>query len=443
LISVKLASLFNVGTIANGVVKAGAAKVVISGFNGGTGASPKSSLKYTGLPWEYGLYQTHVNLLQNDVRTKTLIQVDGQIKSGYDVIAAAILGADEFGIGTMALIGVDCIGCKMCHTNKCPKGITTQDTTLRQKLNTDTTPLKTYLTYLARQTRELMAAMGVKSLQELRGRTDLISIPDNNPYHLTLNWLEAHPCTESVTLQTPDYSSDILQPDMLNVVKSTQRTLGVGLVSDEVQTFKTYGYAGQSYGAFMNQTVNLIHEGYANDYVGKGLSGGLVVVKVDETIRELSLQNPEMINEHFIAGNTILYGATQGSCYIEGRVGERFAVRNSGVTAVNHGMGVHACEYMTGGVVVSLGGVEGNIGAGMTGGLLFVYKPSNLAQKLNTSYVGIYEMTDAHVSVLKQTLQDYVAKTGNVLASNILANFEAEVTHFNLVTSADYYQLSL
>ena len=193
----------------------------------------------------------------------------------------------------------------------------------------------------------------------------------------------------------------------------------------------------------MNESVELIHTGYANDYVGKGLSGGRITVKVNETIRQLEEENPEYINHHLIAGNTILYGATSGTCYLEGRVGERFAVRNSGATAINHGMGVHSCEYMTGGVVISLGDVDANIGAGMTGGLLFIYKPSDLNLKLNTAYVNVFEMKEEHRQILSAVLQDYVIKTNNTLASKILVNFEEEALNFTLITSSDYYELEL
>ena len=441
MVSVKLASLANVGTIANGVVKAGAGKVVISGFNGGTGASAKSSLKYTGLPWEYGLYQAHKSLLENDVRHETLIQVDGQIKSGYDVIMGAILGADEFGFGTMCLVMVDCIGCKQCHTNKCPAGITTQDGKLRTRLKQDPTLLKTYLTFVARQTRELMASLGVKSLAELRGRTDLIQIPDANPYHFKLDWLQ--PMVAPVNMAPQKVKASLLDVSRPLTINTSLRTFGVEYVSEQNRTIETDGYAGQSFGAFINESVELIHTGYANDYVGKGLSGGAITVKVNETIRKKADANPAYINEHLIAGNTILYGATSGTCYLEGRVGERFAVRNSGATALNHGMGVHACEYMTGGVVVSLGQADSNIGAGMTGGLLFLYKPVNLADKLNPAHVKAFEMKDRHIEILKETLTDYVSKTNNQLATQILTQFEEELHNFILVTSDDYYQLEL
>lgn len=443
IVSVKLASLANVGTIANGVVKAGAKKVVISGFNGGTGASPKSSLKYTGLPWEYGLFQTHKSLLENDVRHETLIQVDGQIKSGYDVILGAILGADEFGFGTMCLVMVDCIGCKQCHTGKCPAGITTQNEALRSRLKEDPTMLKTYMTFVARQTRELMVNLGVRTLAELRGRTEFIQIPKENPHHLKLDWLESLPVTQEMSVINPTLKAVHMTMNEVNPIDTYLRTLGVQLVSEEARTFETYGYAGQSFGAFINESVELIHTGYANDYIGKGLSGGKITVKADETTRQKADQDLLYTNHHLIAGNTILYGATSGTCYLEGRVGERFAVRNSGAIAVNHGMGVHACEYMTGGVVVSLGSVQANVGAGMTGGLLYLYKAKYLDEKLNKTYVKAFDMKERHIEILKETLTDYVAKTNNQLATKILRNFDQEVSNFTLVTSADYYQLEL
>lgn len=193
----------------------------------------------------------------------------------------------------------------------------------------------------------------------------------------------------------------------------------------------------------MNDSVELIHTGYANDYVGKGLSGGRITVKADETTRQKADCDFMYTNHHLIAGNTILYGATSGACYLEGRVGERFAVRNSGATAVNHGMGVHACEYMTGGAVVSLGSVQANVGAGMTGGLLYLYQAKYLDEKLNKAYVQEFEMKECHIEILKDILIDYVAKTNNQLATKILRDFDQEVSNFTLITSADYYELKL
>ncbi len=440
IISVKLAALHNVGTIANGVVKAGAHKVVISGFNGGTGASAKSSLKSTGLPWEYGLYQTHKTLVENGVREDVILQVDGQIKSGYDIIAGAILGADEFGLGTMSLIGVDCIGCKMCHTNKCPKGITTQDERLREKFHSNPHVLKTYLQFLAKHTQELMAKLGVSHLWELRGRTDLLILPEQ--YEHTLHWLQPIPFIKQVKLNPGKCNQEYLSQEHVVAIINTQRTIGVQQVTGKESTTHTSGYAGQSYGAFLPTGHTLIHEGYANDYVGKGLSGGTIVLCADKTARTRFTSNSQAIHTHFIAGNTLLYGATSGTCFIEGSVGERFAVRNSGAVAVNHGMGVHACEYMTGGVVVCLGSVSHNIGAGMTGGLLFIYKPENITVKLNTD-VQIYPIKQQHQQQLQTILTEYVQISGNIHALNILKNINQEIDNFVLITSEDYYTLSV
>ena len=354
---------------------------------------------------------------------------------------AAIFGADEFGFGTMLLIMLDCIGCKQCHTGLCPKGITTQDEKLRSRLKEDPTMLKTYLTFVARQTRELLANLGVHHLAELRGRTDFLKIPKDNPYHLKFDWLTPLPITKPMNVINPATKSVHLKTDEVNAIDTSMRTLGVQLISDQYQKFETTGYAGQSFGAFINESVELIHTGYANDYVGKGLSGGQITIKVDETTRQKANQNVTYTNHHLIAGNTILYGATSGTCYLEGRVGERFAVRNSGVIAVNHGMGMHACEYMTGGVVISLGMTQTNIGAGMTGGLLYLYQPQNLVEKLNHNYVQVFEMKSCHTKMLKDILTDYVSKTNNPLAVKILNDFKKEVRKFKLITSADYYEL--
>ena len=346
----------------------------------------------------------------------------------------------------MCLVMVDCIGCKQCHTGKCPAGITTQNEALRSRLKEDPTMLKTYMMFVARQTRELMAQLGVRSLAELRGRTELLQIPLQNPHHLKLDWLESLPVETQDGLVTESKTKDLtfFEPsDEPVFIDTTLRTFGVQLVGEKPRTVKTYGYAGQSFGAFINESVELIHTGYANDYVGKGLSGGQITVKADETTRQKSEHDLMYSNQHLIAGNTILYGATSGTCYLEGRVGERFAVRNSGAVAVNHGMGVHACEYMTGGVVVSLGSVGANIGAGMTGGLLYLYQAKNLDENLNKDYVQSFEMKDRHIEILKDVLTDYVTKTNNQLATFILKNFEKELVNFTLVTSADYYELDL
>ncbi len=424
LISVKLASLANVGIIANGVVKAGASKVVISGFNGGTGASPLSSLKYTGLPWEYGLYQTHTNLINNQVRKQTIIQVDGQIKSAYDVISGAILGADEFGIGTMALIGLDCIGCKLCHTNKCPKGITTQDSKLIERLVKDSSLLETYLKYLAKHTRELLAELGYTSLASLKGQTQLISHEVTN---LDLSWLQPT-INEELKLVNKPYNNKSLTSKQ-NLV-NTERCVGVNNNSNSFNTYQTSNYAGQSYGAYLDSSVKLEHFGYANDYVGKGLSGGQIIIK-----------NPTNNYEAIIAGNTCLYGATKGSCYLEGSVGERFAVRNSGGIAINHGMGNHACEYMTGGVVICLGEFGINLGAGMSGGHLYLYKAKDLALKLNQQSVQSFSLKANHQLELIEILKAYEQATNNELVKAILNNIDLELENFTLITSQDYYDL--
>ena len=229
----------------------------------------------------------------------------------------------------------------------------------------------------------------------------------------------------------------------VNTIDSSLRTLGVQLVSDQMRTFETYGYAGQSFGAFMNESVELIHTGYANDYVGKGLSGGRITVKVNETIRQLEEENPEYINHHLIAGNTILYGATSGTCYLEGRVGERFAVRNSGATAINHGMGVHACEYMTGGRVVVLGRTGKNFAAGMSGGIAYVLDlDSRLYQKVNKAMVNIERVTDKYdVQELKGMIQEHVAYTNSEVGKKILDNFKEYLPKFKKIIPEDYEKM--
>jgi glutamate synthase (NADH) large subunit (EC 1.4.1.14) len=384
-ISVKLVSESGVGTIAAGVAKAKADRIVISGCEGGTGASPASSIKHAGLPLEIGLAEVQQTLVLNGLRGQVYLQTDGQLKTGHDIIVAAMLGAEEFGFATSALIVLGCIMMRKCHLNTCPVGVATQNEELRKKFMGRSEYLINYFNFLAEEVREHLAALGVKSLDEVVGRADLLkymkSDANKKVEKLDLSRLmyfpveakenaihrikdQEHKLDDALDISlitTSRMAIDKAMPTvMTKTIKNTNRTVGAmlsgeiakkygnaGLPEDTIQ-FTFTGSAGQSFGAFLAHGVTFKLEGDANDYVGKGLSGGKIIIVPPTT----STFKPE---ENIIAGNTLLYGATSGEIYINGRVGERFCVRNSGAVAVVEGAGDHCCEYMTGGRTVVLG----------------------------------------------------------------------------------------
>jgi glutamate synthase domain-containing protein 2/glutamate synthase domain-containing protein 1/glutamate synthase domain-containing protein 3 len=459
-ICVKLVSEAGVGTIAAGVAKAYADVVLISGHEGGTGASPLSSVKNAGGPWELGLAEAQQVLVRNGLRERVTVRVDGGLKTGRDIVIAAMLGAEEFNFGTAALISLGCRYVRQCHLNTCPVGIATQNEQLRKRFEGKPEHLIAYLNAVAQDIRSILASLGFRSLDEVVGRTDYLqqrSIPD----HPKANTLDL-----SSILVRRDYESEQRyrvwhrndKPDtplddtiLLDVkeaigrhtpviksyaVRNVHRSIGAKLSGEIAYLYgqrglppgtielRLTGSAGQSLGAFLVRGVRILLEGEANDYVGKGLSGGEIVV-VPSPAR---LQAPSDI----IAGNTVLYGATEGSLFLRGRAGERFAVRNSGATAVCEGAGDHACEYMTGGTVLILGTAGRNFGAGMTGGIAFVYDPTHeLEQRTNTEYVRLVRVEEEEdLRLLRTLLHRHNDLTASPRARTILTDWEDEQALF-------------
>ncbi|MGH7005911.1 MAG: glutamate synthase-related protein, partial [Alphaproteobacteria bacterium] len=385
-----------IGTVAAGVAKAKADVILISGHSGGTGASPQSSIKYAGIPWEMGLAEVHQVLALNRLRHRVKLRTDGGLKTGRDVVIAALLGAEEYGLGTSALVAMGCIMVRQCHMNTCPVGVCSQDERLRQKFTGSPEKVINLFSFVAEEVREILASLGARSLSEIIGRTDLLTQVDRGGElldDLDLNPLlaladtggQARYCTLEGRNEVPETLDAQMIKDAKRAleagekiqlaynVRNTQRTIGArlssyitrkfgmtGLPPDNI-TIRLRGSAGQSLGAFAVQGMKLEVFGDANDYVGKGLSGGTIVVRPPAT-------SPIETHRNVIIGNTVLYGATAGKLFAAGQAGERFAVRNSGARAVVEGCGSNGCEYMTGGVVAILGSVGDNFAAGMTGG---------------------------------------------------------------------------
>lgn len=469
-ISVKLVAESGVGTIAAGVVKAKADRIVISGCEGGTGASPAGSIKHAGLPLEIGLAEVQQTLVLNNLRGQVYLQTDGQLKTGHDIIVAAMLGAEEFGFATSALIVLGCIMMRKCHLNTCPVGVATQNEELRKKFIGRSEYLINYFNFLAEEVREHLAALGFKSLDEIVGRSDLLKYRKNDANKKTekidLSRLIYFPseAKENARHRTKEQEyklSDVMDIGLINtsrmaidkampvvmshVIKNTDRAVGAmlsgeiakkqgeaGLPSDTIQcTFQ--GSAGQSFGAFLAHGVSFRLEGDANDYVGKGLSGGKIVIVPPAA----SVFNPE---DNIIAGNTILYGATSGEVYINGKVGERFCVRNSGAVAVVEGAGDHCCEYMTGGRTVVLGTTGRNFAAGMSGGTAYVYNTEgDFDYFCNMEMVELSLIEDTYDSrELHQLISNHYEYTGSSRAKYILDHWSTEVEKFVKVTPIEY-----
>lgn len=469
-ISVKLVSESGVGTIAAGVAKAKADRIVISGCEGGTGASPASSIKHAGLPLEIGLAEVQQTLVLNGLRGQVYLQTDGQLKTGHDIIVAAMLGAEEFGFATSALIVLGCIMMRKCHLNTCPVGVATQNEELRKKFMGRSEYLINYFNFLAEEVREHLAAIGVKSLDEVVGRADLLkymkSDANKKVEKLDLSRLmyfpveakenaihrikdQEHKLDDALDISlitTSRMAIDKAMPTvMTKTIKNTNRTVGAmlsgeiakkygnaGLPEDTIQ-FTFTGSAGQSFGAFLAHGVTFKLEGDANDYVGKGLSGGKIIIVPPTT----STFKPE---ENIIAGNTLLYGATSGEIYINGRVGERFCVRNSGAVAVVEGAGDHCCEYMTGGRTVVLGKTGRNFAAGMSGGVAYVYNiDEDFDYYCNMQMVELTLIEDTYDSrELRQLITNHYNYTNSPLAKYILDNWNTEVEKFMKVTPIEY-----
>ena len=469
-ISVKLVSEVGVGTIAAGVSKAHADVVLISGYDGGTGASPQTSIKHAGLPWELGLAETHQTLVLNNLRSRIVVETDGQMKTGRDVVIAALLGAEEFGFATAPLVTLGCIMMRVCHLNTCPVGVATQDPQLREKFTGDPSHTVNFMTFIAQEVRELMAQLGFRTLDEMVGRTEV---------------LEAKQAVEHWKAKGLDFSKILYQPEvgedvgrycqipqdhgldksldmtvLLDLcqaaivdgepvqetipIKNINRAVGTilgneitkrhweGLPDDTVH-LHFQGTAGQSFGAFVPSGVTMELEGDTNDYLGKGLSGGKIILYPDKA-------STFVAEENVIAGNVALYGATSGEVYIRGIAGERFGVRNSGVNAVVEGIGDHGCEYMTGGKVVVLGLTGRNFAAGMSGGVAYILDESgDFATRCNTSMVGLEKLEDPEeIKDLKQLIQQHVDYTESAIGERVLADWNAMLPKFVKVMPKDY-----
>ncbi|GGO32471.1 glutamate synthase [Gemmobacter aquaticus] len=460
-VTVKLVSASGVGTIAAGVAKAKADIILISGHNGGTGASPGTSIKYAGLPWEMGLTEAHQVLTMNNLRERVTLRTDGGLRTGRDVVMAAMLGAEEYGIGTAALIAMGCIMVRQCQSNTCPVGVCTQDERLREKFTGSADKVVNLITFYAQEVREILASIGARSMDEIIGRADLLSQVSRGSAHL--DDLDLNPLlitvdgAQKITYDrskprnaVPDtldaeivkdgarFFEDGEKMQLSYAVRNTLRTIGTRSSSHIVKRFgmrnslqpdhltvKLTGNAGQSLGAFAVNGLKIEVQGDANDYVGKGLSGGLIVVRPQMT-------SPLVADQNTIIGNTVLYGATDGHLFAAGRAGERFGVRNSGAKVVIEGCGSNGCEYMTGGVAVILGRIGANFGAGMTGGMAYLYDPDGIAEDfINLESLVTCAVSHPHWEAqLKGLIERHAAETGSQKAQRILSNWEAERMNF-------------
>ena len=458
-VCVKLVSESGIGTIAAGVAKAKADVILVSGHSGGTGASPQSSIKFAGTPWEMGLAEVNQVLTLNRLRHRVRLRVDGGLKSGRDIVIAAMLGAEEFGVGTASLVAMGCILVRQCHSNTCPVGVCTQDPALREKFAGTPEKVVNLFSFIAEEVREILASLGVRSIEDVVGRTDMLTQVSRGSPHLDdldLNPLlvqaDSGDATRFCTLEGRNEVPDTLDAQMIKDaravfdegekmqltynIRNTQRAIGARLSSHIVRRFgidglqpghltvRLRGSAGQSLGAFAVQGLKLEVFGDANDYVGKGLSGGDVVVRP-------TMSSPLVSNENVIVGNVVLYGATGGTLFVAGQAGDRFAVRNSGAVAVVEGCGDNGCEYMTGGVAVILGRVGDNFAAGMTGGLAFVYDPEELLPaRVNTDGVVYRKLESAYwENHCRDLIGRHAQATQSAFARKLVAEWEAEVGH--------------
>ncbi|MFV1494530.1 glutamate synthase large subunit [Phaeobacter sp. JH18-32] len=460
-VTVKLVASSGVGTIAAGVAKAKADIILISGHNGGTGASPATSIKYAGLPWEMGLTEAHQVLSMNNLRDRVTLRTDGGLRTGRDIVMAAMLGAEEYGIGTAALIAMGCIMVRQCQSNTCPVGVCTQDEALRGKFTGNADKVVNLITFYAQEVREILASIGARSLEDVIGRADLLAQVSRGSAHLDdldLNPLlitvdgsanivynrdkERNPVPDTLDAEIVRDAARFLQDgekmQLSYAVQNTHRTVGTRTSSHIVRNFgmrntlqsdhltvKLQGSAGQSLGAFAAPGLKLEVSGDANDYVGKGLSGGTIVVRPP-------MASPLNASENTIVGNTVLYGATAGYLFAAGRAGERFAVRNSGASVVVEGCGACGCEYMTGGIAVILGKIGANFGAGMTGGMAYIYDPEGKAETLmNMESLVTCPVTVAHwEDQLKGLIERHLEETGSRKAAEILQHWENEKGDF-------------
>ncbi len=468
-INVKLVSEIGVGTIAAGVAKGKADVVLISGFDGGTGASPMSSIRHAGLPWELGLSETHQTLVLNDLRSRITVQVDGQMRTGRDLAIATLLGAEEWGVATAALVVEGCILMRKCHMNTCPVGIATQKPELRKVFSGNPDHVVNFFTFLAEELREIMAGLGFRTINEMVGQADVLRVKEDLDFW-KLKTLDLKPiitkidAPETVGLykqMEQDHELDrildltlidISKPALENAepvtaefdIRNTDRAVGAMLSNEISKKFgsvglpegtiniKFRGSAGQSFGAFSTKGIRFDLEGEANDYFGKGLSGAQLIIYPDRSAKFEAKKN-------IIIGNVAFYGATSGEAYIRGMAGERFCVRNSGVTAVVEGVGDHGCEYMTGGYAIILGPTGRNFAAGMSGGVAYVYDPENIfAINCNKEMVDFDPLEEEDLSRLQRLIKNHRSFTNSGIAKDILEDFENAVQSFVKVMPRDY-----
>ena len=488
----KLVSEAGVGTIAAGVAKAHADVVVISGFDGGTGAAPLTSVKHTGLPWEPGLAEAHQTLVKNNLRHRVKLQVDGQLRTGRDIVIAAMLGADEFAFGTSMLVSLGCIQCRNCNLNCCPVGIATQKEELRCKFAGKPEHLQRYFRFLAEEVREVLASLGLKSLAEARGRTDLLKAVDGSRFdfgdvlaqrrgeaEIGNDLSDPRNLCASVSLCDENYDFRELIPavekgeaELKRTIANRDRSVGAALSGwlvahrDEPRTtsheprttnhltINFTGVAGQSFGAFLAKGVEFNLVGEANDYVGKSLSGGVITIRpqvqppnhLTTRLRQGSGGQAQPPNQpafrpedNVIAGNVIAYGATSGAIYVNGQAGERFGIRNSGATLVAEGVGDHGCEYMTGGTAVVLGPAGVNFAAGMTGGVAYVYdEKGDMDLNCNLDSVDLFpvEAGSADEKELLALIDEHISRTGSPKAKRLVAGWADVRPYFTKVLPA-------
>ncbi|MFO7821896.1 MAG: glutamate synthase-related protein [Lentisphaeria bacterium] len=468
--SVKLVSEVGIGTVAAGVAKARADMVQIAGGDGGTGASPQSAIKHCGMPWELGLAETQQTLQLNGLRDKIRVQVDGQLRTGRDLAVAALLGAEEFGFATIMLVTVGCVMMRKCQSNTCPVGVATQDPELRKYFTGKPEHVANFLTFIAENMREWMAELGFRSVDEMVGRIDALDVEaavDHwKAHNIDLSKLlqpgydwQSYPmrCQRSAFFEPVNCFDDELiekvkpalenaEPITLDLpLRNVNRTVGARLgaevvrrfgaagLPDDTITLNFKGSAGQSAGAFLAPGITMKIEGDVNDYLGKSMSGGRIVVFP-------SPESQAIPHENVIVGNVVLYGAHRGEIYVNGLAGERFCVRNSGAEAVAEGVGDHGCEYMTGGTVVVLGTTGNNFAAGMSGGIAYVYDPSGLFDtNCNLDMVDIETVhTDADITKLKTMIKKHIEYTNSARAKHILEHWRESLQHFVKVMPVDY-----
>ena len=458
-INVKLVSETGVGTIAAGVAKGGADVILISGYDGGTGASPRTSIQHAGLPWELGLAETHQTLIANGLRGRVRVETDGKLMTGRDIAIAALLGAEEFGFATLPLVSLGCVMMRVCNLDSCPVGVATQNPALRARFTGKPEYVINLMRFLAQNLRENMAQLGFHTLDQMVGmaghlvqikqspKTDGMDLSDLIPGDQPLPWRDLKPNQDEHNRLFHDMIRSLVEQGDAVVKRpicNTERAVATrvsafisreyGRLPDGRIRFQFNGTAGQSFGAFATAGIELKIEGDTNDYLGKGLCGARIIVKAPE---DAGWSN----KDNLLTGNVALFGATSGELYLAGRAGERFCVRNSGAIAVCEGVGDHGCEYMTGGTVVILGSVGRNFASGMSGGIAYVLDDGSFRRMVNTKMTALYELDALDLVMLYRHLTNHVAYTGSKIAAKILEKWPTTHARFVKVLPHDYREM--